>query len=374
MQLEPPSSPQIALLRRCSTIALDSDAEKTIYQLVPKIEDWDLLITLAEKHGLANLLDRHLECLKIEVPKNTRQKLLSLRIRHRRANQARIRAMGEIVETLSKNHIKSVLLKGAALIHVLYPSPELRPMSDIDLLVAPEQAEQAQQHLRDLGYVAENRKVGFPDGHHHLPMASRTLDGVPIHIEVHRDALSGDVANSIQLDNLTAPLTDFEIAGVQCHSLGHTDMLRHLCHHMLEPMEESKLGAIADLYGYACRFQGELDISAIDMQHPLVKNLFSLLHYITPVPEELRSWISIPAAAPPDGVGYGYRPMSQTLAQEKNPILRIAKLLQAPDWWLHGYYVVPPDRSLLMTKYLRHPNQVIKWLIRRVRAKYVDHH
>ncbi|MGB5706765.1 MAG: nucleotidyltransferase family protein [Arenicellales bacterium] len=369
MNVDPVPSPQIALLRRCAVIEPDHDACTAIRDLVSDLGNWQDLISCAEKHGLSNLLHSHLQSLGIEIPDIARQQLLSLRVRHRRANQARIKAMQEIVDVLSRHQIESALLKGAALIHVLYPSPELRPMSDIDVLVHADQAQHAQQCLRDIGYFAEQQKTGYLSEHHHLPIASRSLDGISIHVEIHKDALSGDVTESIRLDSLSSPLVDFEIEGIQCWTLGHIDMLRHLCHHTLEPIEEIKLGAIADLYGYAARYRDELDIDSIDSRYPFVTNMFSLLHYVSPLPRNLRDWVAPPTAPPPRGVGYGFTPMSQIIANEKKLLSRVQKLMQAPDWWLHGYYNVPPNSSLLSTKLLHHPLRVARWLIRRIRAK-----
>lgn len=372
MQKDTLNSPEIAILRDCALIDLDQITEQAIRESISNLHDWQLLINLAEKHGLSNLLFMHLRRLEIKIPTSARQQLLSLQVRHRRANQARIKAIREIVETLNRHRIDNALLKGAALIHVLYPSPELRPMSDIDILVHKEQSENAQQCLRDLGYIADNRNTGFLAEHHHLPVASRSLDGIPIHVEIHHDALSGDVNESIRLDNLSEPLIEITIDSVQYKTLGHTDMLRHLCHHMLEPVAEIKLGAIADIYGYACRYRDELNTRRIDRYYPFVTNVLTLLHYITPLPVSLREWIPIPSATPPQGVGLGYPPMSQTMAAEKNPILRIKRLLEAPDWWLHGFYFVAPDKSLFWVKWWSHPVKVLGWLSRRIRVKQKD--
>ena len=370
MVIDTSSSPEIALLRRSAVVDLDSDATRSIAALAPKIDDWKELVVHAEKHGLSNLLFGHLNILNIAMPAAARQQFLALKIRHRRANLARIKAMQEIVDTFNQQKIDSALLKGAALLHVLYPLPELRPMGDIDILVSPQQIDQAQQCLRDLGYTAEDRKSGFLADHHHLPVASRTIDDVPIYVEIHRDALSGDVNDSIRLDTLSAPLTEFEIGDTKCRALGHIDMLRHLCHHTLEPIDEIKLVAIADIYGYACRYRDKLDVQVIDARYPFVANFLTLLHYLTPLPGELRGWISVPSGSPPHGVGCGYTPMSLTLERYKNPFMRLTKLLQAPDWWLHGFYGVPPGQSLLPTKFASHPMRVTSWLFRRLRAKH----
>lgn len=48
-----------------------------------------------------------------------------------------------VVETLAGQGIDSLLLKGAALVRTCYDDPALRPMGDVDLLVRPDQFDQA---------------------------------------------------------------------------------------------------------------------------------------------------------------------------------------------------------------------------------------
>ncbi|MFQ5344183.1 MAG: nucleotidyltransferase family protein, partial [Anaerolineae bacterium] len=45
-----------------------------------------------------------------------------------------------------------MLLKGAALANTLYPTPALRPLSDIDLLIPRQHLEPAVQAVKSLGY------------------------------------------------------------------------------------------------------------------------------------------------------------------------------------------------------------------------------
>jgi hypothetical protein len=40
-------------------------------------------------------------------------------------------------------------------------------------------------------------------------------------------------------------------------------------------------------------------------------------------------------------------------------------------WWLHGYYGVPPERSLLLCRTVRHPLTLARWLGRRLAAALV---
>jgi len=331
---------------------------------------WDDIIGLAERHGLAGLLARHLVETGAELPDHNRQQLLSLKVRHRRANRTRQAALGQVLHAFAERHIECALLKGVALVHQIYPDPALRPMSDIDILVEPDRAGDAQNCLRDIGFQADERKAGFLAEHHHLPMATLEIDGIAVHIEIHRDALSGDVNESITLDPRNDTRRELIAGDSLTYALSHVDTLRHLCHHTFEPVAMIKLGAIADLYGYACRFRDEIDFTRLDQDYPFIRNIFQLLHYLTPLPEQLYHWVTPPTVPAPSQPGYGYPPMSHILSGAQSRTKLVATLFSAPDWWLHAYYGVSPDRGLLMTRYWHHPLRVTRWLQRRARASW----
>jgi hypothetical protein len=63
--------------------------------------------------------------------------------------------MTEVVEALRAHEITPLFIKGTALAESIYPSRGLRPRADVDLIVAPSEAERAVDALRALGYVAE---------------------------------------------------------------------------------------------------------------------------------------------------------------------------------------------------------------------------
>lgn len=68
------------------------------------------------------------------------------------ANVVMLDARDEVSEALQARGVSPVLFKGADLADSLYPSPALRPMSDVDLLVAREDVEVAEHVLARLGF------------------------------------------------------------------------------------------------------------------------------------------------------------------------------------------------------------------------------
>ena len=64
-----------------------------------------------------------------------------------------------LTQTLVEAGVKAVMLKGMAL-KALYPQPDLRTMSDLDLLVAPVQQEAAHAAMETAGYTVVEREPG----------------------------------------------------------------------------------------------------------------------------------------------------------------------------------------------------------------------
>lgn len=66
-------------------------------------------------------------------------------------------AFGDVAAELEASGVDVVALKGAALVVDTYPSPGLRPMDDLDLLVRPADQDGAAQVLRSRGYELVHR-------------------------------------------------------------------------------------------------------------------------------------------------------------------------------------------------------------------------
>jgi hypothetical protein len=359
-----------ALLQHSAYTSLDSLARDKFCTLAAGISDWDDLITKAEADGLSNILYSHLKTAGVPIPDSVDTSFKALTARHQRSNRERTNALVEILDHFSDKGIDTILLKGMALIHSLYAKKSLRPMGDMDILVRPEQALLAQQALREIGYNAGDRKQGYLYDHHHLPVATRSQNGLLIQVEIHHDALSGDVASSITFDAVADKRRPISVEGRRTATLGHLDMLRHLCHHAFEPCVKIKLGAVADLYGYAARYVDEIDWKTLVAEQDIIINTLRCLHYLTPLPNILAEKTGTPSATPPSGIGEGFPPLTTTLNRRVPLSSKLKDIFRCADWWSHIYYQVPPERSLFVVRYFRHPARVGFWFYRRILASF----
>jgi hypothetical protein len=62
-------------------------------------------------------------------------------------------------------------------------------------------------------------------------------------------------------------------------------------------------------------------------------------------------------------IGYGMRPLAEIAASNEKVAAKLSALFALPAWWLHGYYGVPPEQSLLLCRTVRHPATVARWLL-----------
>ena len=85
-------------------------------------------------------------------------------------NTVALQELSRLVRSLNGAGIVPVILKGGALAGRLYRNVALRTLSDLDLLVRPEEAPAAERALRGAGYgYADPDAIGDYDDHHHLP-------------------------------------------------------------------------------------------------------------------------------------------------------------------------------------------------------------
>lgn len=100
------------------------------------------------------------------------------------------RRLVESLDALEAAGVEPVILKGGALAHTLYPDPGERPMTDLDVLVAPERTGDALRALTDAGW--ERSEDQYPEAryrrHYHLPPL-RDRRGSGATLEIHAGLL-----------------------------------------------------------------------------------------------------------------------------------------------------------------------------------------
>lgn len=223
------------------------------------IVEWSELLRLARLQRMTGLLHRLLEPLGGEIPEAVRAELSSERARIAARELSARRQLHEIASLLSDVDIAAVALKGAALIETTYPEAGLRPMTDLDLLVFPEELERAASALAAAGYrphpdlSADQLDAYARGGHHHrAPVShpSRRL-GVELH-----DRLAYWIDEAV-----TGPL--IENAGASRLGpyllLDANDLVTHLAVHFACDRREVRGAALGQLADIAYALTEQID-------------------------------------------------------------------------------------------------------------------
>jgi hypothetical protein len=133
--------------------------------------------------GMGPMAQKGLNGARGQLPDSSLQALqavsLSARFETARRTESLVEVLGQVGEAFD-----IALLKGILFAQNFYPEPHFRPMGDIDLLVAHDNAEKLAELLLDLGYI--NKAAEPPEyfeTHHHLMPFYHTEK--QIWIEVH---------------------------------------------------------------------------------------------------------------------------------------------------------------------------------------------
>ena len=276
---------------------------------------------------------------------------------HRRAASVRETVVDELLTAYAAAGVPLLLLKGAALAHLIYPSPALRPMVDIDILVDAADAQRAAALARELGFTfAPGYESRFSGRMHHLPAATAHRAGFAITLEVHTDAFAPDLGGELTMTTLRDEPQKFARArGPEGRALGHVDMLRHLARHAFVPVHRVRLIHLYDLWRYQARFRDRVDWQMLRARFPGVVVALDLVN----------ACFAGDAANAPASAGRGMLPLADIATLRGLPA-KLDALFNPPAWWLRGFYGIAPGKSLLGCRWLRHPATVAHWVAKRV--------
>lgn len=113
--------------------------------------DWQKVLSLSEKHRISILLYYGIANSKINVPKDAFSLLEREALTEAVKSKNQVLAISQLLSEFEKNGIDYMPVKGSVL-KMLYPKPELRPMSDADILIKVEQYSKIKTVLEKLGY------------------------------------------------------------------------------------------------------------------------------------------------------------------------------------------------------------------------------
>ncbi len=362
------AQPTPALLKLCARSKPHPDLQQLLVAACRDISNWEQLLQQAEEQGLAPLVNRHLKPLPEHIPASFLRGLRFLSLRHKQANAVLMQSLQHILSLLNSKGIPCLVLKGAALCHLVYPKIGLRPMRDIDLLLAPNDVQHAHAFLLKNGFRVSTSQL--PADYYHLPPLFQIIDNVQVCIELHHGLFPDDPPyyTPLPFKQLYDGCQSFTVNGQTAYAPAGEEMLWHIYQHGFHaPLtyEPFKLISAADIISLVeSRAQG-LDWDKIKKIYPTLYRALPLLHFLSPWQEHVLDKIPLVTKNVPSGAGEPYRgwPRPQSGQLNMRARLQILRDTIFPSrWWLMLYYGTGGQLSLYWCRAVQHPIHIVRWI------------
>jgi hypothetical protein len=209
------------------------------------------------------------------------------------------RATAEIVAAWREAGVESVLLKGPAITRWLYTEGEFRGYADIDLLVADQHVEAAEEVLRALGFERHGLEAIEGD----WPRYSRNWirSELTINVDLHQTLAGVGVPPNELWDVLTEGLESMTVSGVDVDVLAPAARALMLALHTAK--DGSRIAKARHDLGHAIdRFPPELWIETVQLAERLraLGGLAAGLRLVVPSGVELADRLQLTTQAPFD--------------------------------------------------------------------------
>lgn len=231
------ASPDYRLLSRCLTFSGDTQSlQKLRIELLSNLEIWERLYAGAKTVRLAPSVYARLENRGLLPPKrrgadeskySPAQILETLDGHNRVLRRQQTETLEELVASLNAKQIDPVLIKGARTLW-LGVSP-WRTMRDLDILVAADEIDRAQDTVIAQGFLSDPEEALRPNRHHKPPLFRPELN---FYIELHQRAGNRYAEQFFPTSRLLLRGKLHERNGLRAYVLGDGDEVwQNLVHH-----------------------------------------------------------------------------------------------------------------------------------------------
>lgn len=232
-----------------------------IQDLVERAPDWKIVVHQTERWGVTGLVYATLRQTAAAdlVPVTVLEQLKNIFRRDTIHNVAQRELLAESLRRFVATGIPVVVLQRAALATLVYPSPQLRPIRDIDMLVHPEDHDWAEAQLAGLQTDQPNVPYLGPWGIDHLKLHKQVITA--------RDSAGESAAARLPTEDVWARARPAQIESVPTLVLSHEDLLLQLALQLVETSRhDDRVQALCDI-SETCRcYRESLDWARLVLQ------------------------------------------------------------------------------------------------------------
>ncbi len=313
----------------------------------------DELAIGAEQHGMEPLVLAHIERTGLAIPADLRARLRARQTQHAHAASVRARVIADVACAMAKARVPFLVLKGAALAHLVYADPRLRPMRDVDLLIRKTDAGGALDVLMRRGFRPGGTPV--PSGHHHVQGMARTTEGATVTIELHHELMvRTPFVETRGYDDLIRRAQPFEWGGITCQTLGCEDMLWHVYAHafVINTLRPGaiRLLSVADLVHTTEAWVDRIDWARLRQQHLRLLRALHVLQDLVPWSPHVAEVLLEQAERPATAV--------RVFAMNSDPDWSaglMPNVLWPPEWWFRMRYGITAWPRWVWYRVVGHP-------------------
>jgi len=385
---DPALSPEQTILIHAARLELDTVARSGFETVVFNNPDWSEILALSARYGIQPLLWKHFskDGLVKHIPQSVEQTLQGNVSRLALKAHLLHSELGLLLETVVRENIPVILLKGAFLAKNIYPDISLRPMSDIDILCPEGEIERLHNLLIRKGYSQplSLKHETFQGMGCHLPPYVHPNGAV---IEVHLHIFPEMHFSKMHIATIWDHARRDEKFPEPVYCLAYEDLLLFLIHHLHKHLKWGKgitLYWLADIHEVLVQFGGRINWDRFFKQAASLKTsaaVSSVLHLMkanwrTPLPKG----IIIQAKTPVSKI-HPERLFTLRVDAQQHYAQRFRHLWKVRGWPNKVRYCFSfffPARAYIIQKYkvaehasltpfyLRHPLEVLWRVVRKL--------
>ena len=302
---------ETALIVHCARLELSEERRQAIKGILSAGVDWDSMLKNAAWQRLTPLVSHHLRSPELSplIPEPITARLQNIHYQSLARNMLLQDELVRILSAFNKEGIPVVLLKGAALLDTVYRDISLRPMSDLDILVRPEDIGRAEALVLGLDYTYLVQQADEPDdlNNRHLSNLAHRKKGILL--EVHRHIVDANDAFHFDISDFWARARPIRKTQAEALVFSPEDLLIHLSIKFLSDRRYQSSTAISQLCDIAeiiNHYSDSLDwdlIVKISREKGFTAGLYSVLYACqrivgTPLPAAIMQEIRPPQFNP----------------------------------------------------------------------------
>lgn len=267
-------------------------------------EDWGRILSDADVHGLTSLLYQRLKQADpaYRPPASQWQELRDSAHRIAANNLSFLHEFSTILHACQDRGMDCIPLRGLALAEQLNGTLTTRPMNDLDFLVHRGALSLMAETLTALGYQEIDRRPGFARTFSYTLEFVKKGVGWPL-VEPHWTIAYPPFADRVDMGAVWQRAVPGTVGGVDTLLLSRTDLLLHLCFHLLHKGEQApllwwyELALVIRQEPDALDWTQVLHIAGQSGQGELLAGLLSKLHALfgSPIPAPIFAQLKAPS-------------------------------------------------------------------------------